>query len=535
MQERKRLTILCVVLLIVLSVYFFKVNFANIGAVRAQALPGSNIIKSVRVESEAGKYFATVDYFYSGEPDKAFVAVFADNETTTTNQGWSSEQAQIGTHSLRLLINRPNIHNEANSTSKVIAKLGNYLYSVELVENFSIDWPDRYSYYQDQKTTALLFKEAVQYIDFENPDMLPSAKSNLERIVLRNPNYVDVYPELARIKMRENRSQEGLAQAEQYLKTGLDINKDHANSHVLLGYVYTNQNKLTNANAEFLEAERIGTPNLWLWTNWGDLLLKQNNVDGAINYYIKATSSPRTNESYDRARIEAYYRLFEINRMRRQTAQSDELYTKREQEYAIYPCFYNEHAEFAINYLANSERAVEYAKKAIDKGCDSAPAKKILGIAYYLQWQKSNDKSSVDNLGLARTFFPEGSELYSTLAKNDNTYKVLKALLVNHQIDTKDSKELTALSIALIAEDIDSAKRLIKAGAKLTTLVTSENYPVAFIPVFYQSTKGVELITNSGLDLENLKYKGLTIFDYAKRLPSREIVDILEKRLKTRT
>ncbi|MCB1624915.1 MAG: tetratricopeptide repeat protein, partial [Pseudomonadales bacterium] len=125
------------------------------------------------------------------------------------------------------------------------------------------------------------------------------------------------YVELARVAMRENWGPDGLHHAENLLESALQIRPDNSNAKILLGYVYTHQGQLGKAEQLFVDAAKADPPNLWLWANWGELLVKQDKPDEAIAKYRVAVTRPMTHDTYDRARADAYRNLIQLLERRR--------------------------------------------------------------------------------------------------------------------------------------------------------------------------------------------------------------------------
>ncbi len=542
-KNNKKLTLVLAIVLTVIAIFLVKKEFfTELNKPQTpQKLSGKNSIKSMKINQGSENYDVEVTYYFNGLPKNTLIAVLTnDDKSQGMSSGLSSQEAKIGLNTVKLEVRRPITPMSPAISTKVIANLGYPNIEASLVENFTIEWPDLFSYHQakelKKKSPDELYKLAVQYIDSENASNLGLAKSYLEKIVIKNPLYVDAYPEFARIVMRNNWSMEGLSQAEQHLNTGLAINKNHVNSHILLGYVYTNQDKLKAAEDEFMEAQKIGTDNLWLWTNWGDLWMRKKNLDKAAEMYQKAIASERTTNSYDRARLEAYKNLTKIYISENDLVSANKLLAQRENEYQIYPCFYSEHAKFEINHQFNIDNAIELAQTAIDKGCKTDFSRNTLGIAYYLAWNKSDAERKNAYIGLARTFFPEGPQLYLELSKNKNTLGALKSLVkIKNNIDSKSPENHTALSIALMNNDFISAKRLINLGASLTERVGRENFPIAFIPIFNQSTEGMLVILSSTIKINEIKYNGQSALDFAKNFSNQEVIRMLEVQINLTT
>jgi tetratricopeptide (TPR) repeat protein len=548
-MTEKRTIGLMAILLALISIFILKIFQAE-PATRPQSLakgnllPDENKITSINIsKGDDGFFYADITYFYQGGIDKEpSLRVIADSPDPSAKIIVYGETAPLkkGENSARVEITRPRTPEKEFVSQKIKVSLGE-LYGNTTLEKeitYPIEWPRAYPYYQNReflkKTVNELFSEAVELIDQADTESLGQAKKNLERILLKDPKYVDAYPELARLSMKYSWGPEGLKQAETYLLSGIALQKDHANSHILLGYVYTHQGRFEEAEQEFKASEKLSTSNLWLWANWGELYALQNSHEKSVEKYLMAISAPRPYNTYDRARLDAYRKLFRLLDSKDNLAKADELYIKRANEHPNSPCFHTDHAAFRITKYNDYQGAISASRKAIDAGCESSESRQVMGVANYLAWINTSSEQRSAYLSQAQIFFPESPTLVYQLSRHENTSKIiteLKQLFIN--IDTKDNNNLNALAYALMNNDIESARRLIRLGAQPTELVSDQEYPVAMIPLFYQHKEGVRLMLESGVNLSNMKYRGISALGYAEQLQNPEILQLIRSKFKT--
>jgi Tfp pilus assembly protein PilF len=550
MKER-RTGILMAILLIMVGVFILKPSLEIAPSTveitkpsKEDLLPGENEIKNVEItRDDDGNLYATVHYYFRGGMTTPKIRVLADSPAPNAGMYWMPEQTALikkGDNTAKIEIIRPYEPTGEFTSKKITVSLvsgfGDSSPATTKKEiDYSISWITQLKYENDRelakKTNDELYKESVDLIDrAENNITLNNAKFYLERILLKDPSYINAYPELARISMKTNWNQEGLKQAENYLNLGLVHKPDHADSHVLLGYVYTYQKKFDEARKEFESAANIGTPNLWLWSNWGELYKIQGDSEKAIEMYQKAVAGSRPFNTYDRARLDAYKNLFILLNKKDRTSQAEQLYVKRADEFANIPCLRSEYAAFKIYNHQDYEGALTESRKAMTNGCNTDESRQIIGLANYVGWMMAKEDRRAEYFAQAQLLFPASPKLLYTLAGDDQTAGVLDELEKEAiSIDMRDGKNLNALSYALMENNVDAARRLIKHGAKLTEIVGEQNYPIAMTPIFYQHIEGVQLILDQGISLPSVKFRGESAIDYAEKSQNTEIIRLVKK------
>ncbi|MFW2439748.1 MAG: ankyrin repeat domain-containing protein, partial [Arenicellales bacterium] len=306
---------------------------------------------------------------------------------------------------------------------------------------------------------------------------------------------------------------------------------DHANSHVLIGYVYTHQGRYKEAEEAFKKANQIGTDNLWLWANWGQLLLKQGQVERSIAMYSKGIEGERPYNTYDRARIMAYRHLIKMYRLNNDIEKVDELHLKRIAEFGNESCFPYHYAKFRQRNFDDADITLKYARKALDSSCQyEAGVRKVIGTAYYAKWiaTPASDESQ-SYLTQARLFFPEGPELIFWLAQAEKTIPVIKRLVDDGiSIDVVDNRGLTALAYAAKEDDFEALKRLIDMGGNPNTTVGKEKLPLLAVAVLSQNKDAVRYLVTSGADVNAQVSEGASLLDLAEGMGFGDIAEVLK-------
>lgn len=437
------------------------------------------------------------------------------------------QPVQLGEASMDIKFKNPNFYedNEYTSEKLTVSIMQAGGYQIQRTFDFKITWAGakKSRWYSKIHNTSAddLYKEAVFLIDTGSDENIQVASEYLNSIVSNDPKYATAYLELARIAMKTNWNQEGLYQAEQLIKTTMVLDPDSANARVLLGYVYVHQKKYSEAEKLFIEAEKIGTKNLWLWANWGQLLYYQNKKKESIEKYLAAVQGARPNDTYDRARMDAYRNLFKLIPAG-SFQQLNDLYAKREQEFDDCSCCRLEHAKFLFNYDEGVSKAIPLINEAKEIGCGDKNTRSALGIAYYLQ-TKGNFKD-MDALSKARAFYPEGAALFYELVGYKSGVAVLKSLIAEgSNIDIKDRDDRTALSIAIINDDMPEAKELLKLGANPYEVIGVEKFPLSLLPVVNRNQGMINVLKNHGVDYNKVQYMGRSGVEFSQEFPGIDV------------
>ena len=546
-MQKHRTTILMAVLLSLVGFYVFQSQQTlmpvSAGMERKEPLDGENEIRKLSIKPGRGGigYAVEVDYRFRGVPGQGRLHVYTlenSNSSTPKKTRRPTVVAKQGVNKAEVNLRRDNNNNIAHSTRVVRVELFDYLAKRVVASKdieHSIEWP-RLAYAMTaerdkNKDMDTLYKEAVAEIDYGSKDSISNARVKLETILSKDTQFVAAYPEMARYHMKTNWGPEGLRQAEQALNSGLAIDPGHANSHVLIGYVYTHQGRYKEAEDAFTKASQIGTDNLWLWANWGELLLKQGQVAKSIAMYSKGIEGERPYNTYDRARKMAYMHLIDMYRLNNDIETVDELHLKRISEYGNEACFPYYYAEFRQRHFDDADITLKYARKALDASCRyETKARKVIGTAYYSKWiAAATPDEGKSYLTQARLFFPEGPELIYWLAQAEITTPVIKGLVNDGiSIDVADNNGLTALAYAVKEDDFEALKRLIDMGGNPNATIGKEKLPLLAVAVLSQNKETVRYLVASGADVNAQVYGGASLLDLAEGMGFNDIAEVLK-------
>jgi tetratricopeptide (TPR) repeat protein len=535
----RRPAILMGILLVLTGGYAFQSQFdpatfpVNVRSAQPQLtrLPGTNSVSKLQVKKDAkGIWVADFDYFYTGG---AVLSVFEiqleprasvlNPNSGVPNEGLAMGVAQKGAHHLSIAVPYPfaeattrqvSIRMQDSSGSKPVL-------AAQTVDQV-IDWPSPGIWQRDQQiaqsTPEENFQRAVRLIDSQAEAQIAEARAILERLIERDSRFDQAYVELARVAMKSNWGPEGLHQAETLLNTALQIRPDSVNARILLGYVYSNQKRFDQAQQLFAEAARTNTPNTWLWTNWGELLLMRHQNEQAIAKFREAISRPPTHDSYDLARVNAYIHLLTLLGERKDLDGMEALFKQRMADFGTKGCYTSEYARFMLQVRGNTQSAIDIARHGLDENCEGTPARQVLGLAQYVKWGTTSGPEQIESLNQARIYLPAGPMPLYLLAGSDRTSSTVKKLLAaGEHIDEEDNERQTALSYALRAGDLGAAKRLLTLRANPNTLVGYEEIPLALVPVMQGNVEAVPLLRENGVDYSKLRFRGATAFDFAKQ------------------
>ena len=398
----------------------------------------------------------------------------------------------------------------------VVATLTGHLdngqsFEVSKVVKQTIRWPDKRVWDADENIRKdgpkKSLAKAVRLIDEGYPETLDEARVLLERLLLKDGRMVDAYIEMARVSMKTNWGPEGFYQARKYLDSALSIDSAAVNAFILRGYVSAHQGKYKDAESDFMNASRSNPPNLWLWSNWGQLLAMQGRNDEAIRMYLKAATHPPTHDTYDRAREDAFENLIEIYGKKRDLASMEKMHRSRVQDFGRVGCYVVSYAIFEVQERGAPEVAIELLKDFSQLECARESSKEVLGMAYYMKWSRADEPLRMEYINLARVYFPAGARLFSRLASSAVTLKVAAALVKSGEsVDQKDNRGMTALAYALGEREYETADRLVKLGASPIATIGDQDMPVALIPVLNNDIQGIRLMRRLGVNYSNIRF-----------------------------
>jgi Tfp pilus assembly protein PilF len=505
------------------------------------ALPAANAISNFALaRAPDGRWWATLDYAYTGEPKAASMQV---SQMVSGGAGAppgvrrlfvSSTMLKPGTHNYRIEVRNPSTY-VLELTERVEAQFdapGAQAFLSKPVEQ-RIQWPDPVQVEVDQAVAAgkqdALVQKAVGMIDAGQQHKLQAARTLLQTLVEKSPTTDTAYVELARIAMKTQWNSDGLRNAEALIGSALQIRPDSANAKILLGYVYANQGRHKEAEKQFVEAAATNPPNLYLYANWGDLLAMEGQGDAAIKKYREGIARPPTGDTYDRARRDIYSRLIGILAPRQDIDGVEALLKQRAAEYPAYECFGIDYARFLILQRGDTAAAQAALRDAPSPGCDDARKRLVNGLAYYVTWSQGKDPERADALRQARAFEPVSPTLFYTLASSDRGAAVVRQLLAaGEKLAMQDSEQFDALAYSLRNGDGATTRRLLRLGASPVAEIGPQKMPAALIPVLTGDFDGIRTMQRAGVDYAKLRFQNSTALDHARERKDTKLLQLLD-------
>ena len=495
-------------------------------ALFAQPFPSgtANAVSGIAVrEGTEGDWLLDFDYVYSGNPPGAEFRIETPPQAGTSpapdfvSDATKQFPPKPGSHHIGMALLYPGDGTSGQVVVSIVAPNGTVL-ATQRVEKI-IQWASK-----DQRDFDLAFS----MIENGRTESLRQARTILERLIAKNPQLDDAYVELARVAMKSNWGPEGVHQAETLLHSALAIRPESVNAKILLGYVYTQQQRFKEAEPLFVEAAREDPPNVWLWTNWGEMLEMQGRAAQAEAMYRQALDRPLGTKWSSSARRNAYVSLLNMLEARNDLDGMEALHKRRVEEYGAGGCFTAEYARFKLDLRHAADGAIELARRGLNGECAGSRSRQMLGLASYAKWAASTGAEAAGALNQARVFLPAGPSTLQMLAGDASTMPAAKKLVAGGEaVDQVDNDGMTALALALLDDELETAQRLIDLGASVETTVTTEAIPVALLPVSNRNLAAIGFLRRAGVDYSKLRYRGVTVVDLIKESGDFELLEAL--------
>lgn len=502
-------------------------------------LPGENSISGLKVKRNlTGAWVADFDYFFTGEP--AYVVFEIEAGPTPPDAKGRRFHAQAGARARRgqnhatVVIGYPGIE---GVTRNVTASMRNPSIEGQLQISQQIDqvieWPSLHTWLREkeyaQRGPEENLRHAVALIDAGNKHGLQEAKFTLERVIRDDPKFASGYVELARVAMKSSWGTDGLHQAETLLMSAREIEPDNVNAKILLGYVYAHQRRHAKAEALFIDAARSDTRNLWLWTNWGELLEMQGKTDTAMAKYRETISRPMNHDSSDRARTYAYGRMLAVLEERQKFDDMEPLFKQQIADFGTGSCYSAGYARFLLQVRGDPQASIDLSRRALNQNCEDSESRQLLGLAHYVKWAGESGPERIESLHQARIYLPAGAMPLYLLASHTRTLSAAKALIATgERIDQQDDLKMTALAYALQKNDLATARRLLTLGARADAPVGFEEVPLALMPVMEGNVAAVRMLRKAGVKYSKLRFRGTTALQIARQTGDDTLIAALE-------
>lgn len=379
---------------------------------------------------------------------------------------------------------------------------------------------------------------AQELLDSGQPDELKRALNLLHDITQpANGDQPRARLELARYALKSNKWPQGLETAEWYILSAQKMAPEMADVYVLLGYVYTNQERYSEAESAYQKAEQLGTNNMWLYANWGLNFEKQNLKREAAQKYLRVAESTSTDRQSKRARFWVFNhsQLFSYLLFTKQYKLSDTLYTKAANEYEEFICKLTMQANLRVSNLGDIEGALESIALANKSGCNTG--RLLLPLVHYYSWATYTGKDNAKALASykAAKAIPVTDELLAAqLAQLAIADELFPKLIENGlNIDHTNKDGMTALLYLISAGELDGVKTVVKYGADINKTTRS----IFYTPIVHAISQGQYDITKylieAGANTNIIINQKYTLAALAKHKKHNNIAELLLKTTNT--
>lgn len=509
----------------------------------SEPLPAANGLSALTVTRlSEDRWRVAVSYAYTGKPAGAqlriFQGVVAPDDGGVKSADWlvGSIEALPGRHRYSVDLRNPDPE-ALTATEKVIAQLEapSQPALAKLALDHRIAWPDPVVAQVERALAVgrpeIIVQQAAALIDSARLGDLGRARALLQALLKKSPESHAAHVELARVAIKTNWSPTGLREAEGLVTSALELRPDSADAKILLGYVYAHQGRHKDAENLFTEAAGDNPPNLWLWTNWGEVLAMQGKDAAAIEKFREAVVRPPTGDGHDRARWSAYAHLQRLLAARDDLDGMQALLEQQAGEYKGAKCFAVDHARFLVLYRGQVDTALALVRDTPSPQCDPNRLRELQGLALYMAWAQGQEPHRAEALRQARALLPVGPELFYTLAASDRGMAVAQQLVrTGEKVAVQDSGQMDALAYALRKGEGTVTRRLLMLGASPLAEVGPEHMPAALIPVLARDFEGIRILLRAGVDYSKVQYRGASGLEHAKSRRDARLQRLLEAR-----
>lgn len=266
-------------------------------------------------------------------------------------------------------------------------------------------------------------------------EKLIEADTLLKGVLKSDGSFAPAYKEYGRLYIMagyinyNNFESGSLNPAEASILKSIEIEPSYADSYVLLGHLYTNMQRYSDAESALKKAESIGTKIPWLDLNWADLLIKRDKYKEALQRYqsvIKTRTSNR--KAYANA-------LSGLTTVYRYLGQYDNANNGFKQEISYEPgnaWVWGNYSDFLLFDYNDVDGAIVKGEKALSI-MDYGMGRFTLACALYTKWalmlQDANKTTEAQPyFEKARALYPDLEQIIEKTAQYKNTMITSKAL-----------------------------------------------------------------------------------------------------------
>lgn len=516
----------------------------------------AKILSMEVLDKSADNVVVEVEYQYTGpNASKYYLSAAALKHLNELPQVRFSS-IYVGRHKTRLTIMRDFMIQTEHSTPFIEVRIFNWekkiaskIYKHEIIWATKINLPPSAA-----KKAVIVFdanarlEHSIKAIDRSSghgDPKLNRAISALNNILAKDPKNTRAYVELARASIKNDKNSrgfsnsDGVLEAERLLSIALKIDPDDTNALILIGHVYTIQDRHVDAIKHLKKAKKIGTGNMWLYYNWGLSLTRSNKKEEAINVLSegikqKVYLNDHRLYSHNRAIPYIYSSLLALLKEKKDWSSMDKVYNRR-QRILKKSCHSAEYAAFKLKSFGDFKKARSLATTALDRGCTEKIAQRAMALALLANWAQSDVKISENErttlLFRARALYPATPFLIKELASSkhiENIIPLLEKEGIN--IDTQDSQGMTALAHSINSHEYAVAKKLISFGANTNVKIGKNEVTPLMMAVAVRDSKLVSLLLRNGANRNKETKSGITAQDIARRYRYKDILELLDER-----
>ncbi|MDI9244229.1 ankyrin repeat domain-containing protein [Marinobacter sp. CHS3-4] len=359
------------------------------------------------------------------------------------------------------------------------------------------------------------------------------AKGYIDEAMNLDPNQPKAYVELARylMKTREDFSERAPSATGKYvsdvLLKALEIAPDNIDVMVLLGYVFTVQERFDDAEALHRKIASLGTDNWWVWHNWALQKDKQGLTEEAIRLLEKVRGQRRVPDVNRYAYRNSILDLSNLYLRANRVSEADETLETHHQVLSNDPfyCLYRQHARVLVRYTNDYDRAIRYSVKANNGGCS---ANLILSEARFHQWAAMGNQASQSSLLQAKATTPNLARVYYALSSYSAGVGVLNRLdQKGVSLDAEAPDGMNALIYAVYDRNFDAAAALIGNGANPNGFAINGNLSPLFVAISRDDEQFVRFLLENGADPFLKNSSGESAIDLANRLGNQRLSNLL--------
>ena len=515
-------------------------------------------IRSTRlIKSDPSRLIYEVDYYYDGSlGENAYLVAYAFggdiDQHFAENTHTQSARLYEGENTAEVVILRNNFTRDKHTTDKITFKIqgsvkyvdaGKQKYQPILHHRKTfkeeVHWPENVVLGKQVKTkphpVESLLHTATILIDSGEIQNLRRAKELINQVLVVEPKSIPAHIQLARYYFAFGVDEKNLVKAEDILKRAEKIDNKNAEVFVLLGKVYSFQNRFEEANIIFQQAKNLGTDNLWLYINWGMMYERMGKFEKAVDRYETATD--QVNVSFKNMRALQFGYVMYIRLLAELDNNRDltKIYERRSYAFPNNGCYFAEYAEFELLKQGNISQAIRLGEKSIKLACDSHDqAARSLALAYYTKWANNNSNSSLTK-EVNSEYYQKANLLYSNMAniiasisQSKYTQNVIPELIKRGiSVDTKDKRNITALGLVVQAGSLYGLQTLIKHGANVNAQQGSSGWTPLMFAVYHGHKDIVKELVRLGADVNIKSNDGITAHKIAVGRGLNEIAKLL--------